>query len=72
MGSVEISYRVEGMGCEGCVSAVEGALREIPGVANVTVDLASGSAHLTVEGDAPAFAVFADAVSAAGYRLVEE
>ncbi len=59
------------MGCEGCVTAVERALQEIPGVVNVEVDRESGSARLNLEGNAPAFAVLSDAVSAAGYRLIE-
>ncbi|GAA0300381.1 heavy-metal-associated domain-containing protein [Halarchaeum salinum] len=41
--------RVHGMGCDGCVDIVSGALAEAPGAGDVDVDLASGEA--TVEGD---------------------
>lgn len=39
-----------GMRCAGCVSAVEGALKEVPGVLDVTVNFADHSAY--VKGDA--------------------
>ena len=39
---------ITGMTCGHCVKAVEGALRAIPGVQTVTVDLAGGRA--TVQG----------------------
>jgi P-type Cu+ transporter len=39
-----------GMRCAGCVSAVEGALKEVPGVLEVTVNFADHSAY--VKGDA--------------------
>ncbi|GGN19145.1 heavy-metal-associated domain-containing protein [Halarchaeum nitratireducens] len=41
--------RVRGMGCDGCVDIVSGALSEASGAGDVDVDLASGEA--TVEGD---------------------
>jgi copper chaperone CopZ len=68
----EIVYRVEGMSCEGCVSAVERALLEIPGIVSVSADLESSSARVSVEGEAPVFTVLADAVSAVGYGLVQD
>jgi len=41
--------RVRGMGCDGCVDIVSGALSEAAGAGDVDVDLESGEA--TVEGD---------------------
>ncbi|WP_049933827.1 heavy-metal-associated domain-containing protein, partial [Halarchaeum acidiphilum] len=41
--------RVHGMGCDGCVDIVSGALSEASGAGDVAVDLDSGIA--TVEGD---------------------
>lgn len=43
-------FQVDGMACNHCVQSVEKAIRAIPGVTDVKVDLASGTA--TVEGDA--------------------
>lgn len=62
------NYVVEGMTCDHCVNAVTGAVRALPGVTEVSVDLASG--QVTVSSDAP---VDEDAVRAAvdeaGYAL---
>lgn len=41
--------RVEGMMCDNCKNAVEGALRGLPGVLNAEVDLAAK--NVTVEYD---------------------
>ena len=54
--------RVEGMMCGHCTASVEGALRAVPDVANVTVDLDSKLAR--VEGSAPSEALVAAVVSA--------
>jgi copper chaperone CopZ len=56
---------VEGMGCEGCVAAVEKALRAVPGVRSVRVDLAAGRATVEQEGADPA--ALLRAVEKAGY-----
>ncbi|THF84806.1 heavy-metal-associated domain-containing protein [Deinococcus sp. KSM4-11] len=55
---------ITGMSCGHCVKAVEGALRAVPGVQAVTVDLAGGRA--TVQGDADTQTMLA-AVSEEGY-----
>lgn len=59
-------YRVNGMTCGGCARHVEKALRGVPGVTQVAVDVAKGTA--TVEGSAP-FESLAASVAAAGYDL---
>lgn len=61
------TYRVNGMTCGGCVKHVEKALRAVPGVVAVTVDLAKGTA--AVEGTASIEALAAQ-VAEAGYDLV--
>lgn len=60
-----IVLEVEGMGCEGCVAAVEKALRAVPGVRTVTVDLEAGRA--TVEQEGADRAALVRAVEKAGY-----
>ena len=48
------TFPVTGMTCGHCVSAVSSELKEIPGVADVTVDLlAGGTSSLTVASDSP-------------------
>jgi len=59
-------YRVNGMTCGGCAKHVEKALRGVPGVTQVVVDVAKGTA--TVEGSA-SLEDLAASVAAAGYDL---
>ena len=46
---MEKKYKVGGMACGGCVASVERALKALPGVETVSVDLATGIA--VVKGD---------------------
>lgn len=59
------TVKVEGMMCEGCVEKVDNALKAVPGVTSVDVNLKKGTA--TVEGDADDEALV-KAVVDAGYR----
>jgi len=59
-----VSLRIEGMACGGCVTAVEQALAEVPGVVSVTVSLAESKA--VVSGSAEP-AAMVKAVRTAGY-----
>ena len=48
------TFDVTGMTCGHCVSAVSSEIREIPGVTDVTVDLAAGgTSTVTVTSDTP-------------------
>jgi len=60
---------IEGMSCGHCVKRVEAALKEVPGVKAVTVDL--GKKRATVEGDALDDAALTGAVTEAGYQVTE-
>jgi copper chaperone CopZ len=62
-------FRVKGMTCGGCAKHVEKALRAVPGVAEVTVDVAKGTVH--IEGTA-SFDTMAASVEAAGYELLAQ
>lgn len=63
------TVRIKGMSCGHCVKAVEKALREIPGVEKVQVDLASGTA--TVETSGPLDMVeVRRKIEKAGYELI--
>ena len=63
------TYQVQGMTCGHCVSAVRSEIGQIPGVADVAVDLHSG--RVTVTSDLPIDddAIHA-AVDEAGYEVV--
>lgn len=63
------TYSVSGMTCAHCVGSVSGEVGQIPGVAGVSVDLASGAVTVTSERPLDEAAVRA-AVDEAGYELV--
>ncbi|MDH4611716.1 heavy metal translocating P-type ATPase [Pseudomonas sp. BN102] len=68
-----LELAIGGMTCASCSGRVERALRKVPGVAEVTVNLASERAHLNLFGP-PDSASLIQAVEAAGYsaRLIDE
>ena len=66
--SVTSDYRVVGMTCGHCVSAVTEELNRIPGVTGVTVDLPTGGVSVTSDEPLSLDAVRA-AVDEAGYSL---
>ncbi|MEU4779701.1 heavy-metal-associated domain-containing protein [Micromonospora sp. NPDC023633] len=62
------TYTVIGMTCSHCVNSVSTEIRQIPGVTDVQVDVASGA--VTVTSDRPLDdAAVAAAVDEAGYEL---
>jgi copper chaperone len=64
------TYRVQGMTCGHCVSAVSSEIGQLSGVSDVAVDLESG--QVTVTTDVPLDdAAVRDAVEEAGYELVD-
>jgi len=60
------TLRVSGMTCNGCVKHVDAALRKVPGVTAVEVDLAHGRAKVVHDEQSPVPALVA-AVDDAGY-----
>ena len=67
---LSLSLPVSGMTCASCVSHVEGALKELPGVSNVVVNLATNKASLSYD---PALVKPADmqrAVENVGYAVM--
>ena len=62
------TYTVEGMTCGHCVSAVTGEVTKVPGIQEVSVDLAAKT--VTVTGDPIDDTAIAAAVDEAGYSLV--
>jgi len=58
---------IEGMTCASCVGRVERAIREVPGVAGVSVNLATERAEVTFDDRRRNAAAVADAIFKAGY-----
>ena len=63
------TYTVTGMTCSHCVNSVSTEIKQIPGVTDVQVDLASGAVTIASESGVDDNAVKA-AVDEAGYELV--
>jgi len=61
------TYSVSGMSCEHCVRSVTEEVGDVPGVAAVEVDLASG--RMVVHGDPIDDAAIRAAVDEAGYAV---
>ncbi|MGV3743516.1 MAG: copper ion binding protein, partial [Burkholderiaceae bacterium] len=64
----DLSFRIEGMSCASCVTRVEKALKAVPGVESVSVNLATerASVHASAVADAQTISA---AVEKAGYEV---
>ena len=65
-----LSLPVAGMSCASCTGRVERALAALPGARDVSVNLATGRASLTLSGDTPPTGVV-EAIREAGYEVPE-
>jgi Cu+-exporting ATPase len=70
-GITEWTFPVQGMTCASCVGRVERALGKVPGVRQVSVNLATEAATVLTDGNAPRATVM-EAVRAAGYGVPQE
>lgn len=61
-------FAVQGMTCEGCVSTVTAAVKDVPGVDNVQVSLESGRAVVVGDPDEVSAEVVIAAIKKAGYK----
>ena len=66
---LQLKLEVEGMSCAHCVTAVDAALKEVPGVSVTAVRL--GSATLSYDPALANVEALLDAVSDAGYSASE-
>lgn len=67
---IEKSITIEGMTCQHCVARVEKSLKELDGVVEAKVDLASKTAKLKLWEDVDD-ALIRTAVDDAGYQVTE-
>lgn len=65
----ELTLPISGMTCASCVSHVEGALRELPGVSNVTVNLATNKANLSYDPQRVKLDDMRRAIEGVGYAI---
>jgi Cu+-exporting ATPase len=64
-----VSIPISGMTCASCVSHVEGALKELPGVSNVVVNLATNKAGLSYDPQQVGLGDMQRAVENVGYAI---
>ena len=62
------TFLVKGMSCGNCIRHVESALKKVPGVGSVTVDLTSGEAMVEYDPSIATIDNLKKAVEAAGYE----
>ena len=65
----ELSLPVTGMSCASCVAHVEKALKDLPGVTNVLVNLATNKASLTYEPQRVDIPAMQHAIDGVGYQV---
>jgi Cu+-exporting ATPase len=66
-----LQLKIEGMTCASCVSRVEKALQQVPGVQSASVNLATETAEVNVAGSAAMLPALMAAVARAGYQARE-
>lgn len=66
-----LQLQIDGMTCASCVSRVEKALKQVPGVLSASVNLATETAEVSVAGNAIMLPALMTAVARAGYQARE-
>jgi copper chaperone len=66
----QLSLKVEGMTCMGCVNSVKRLLSALDGVGQVDVDLAQGLVQVSYDADRTQPEAIRLAIDAGGYRVV--
>ncbi|MCH4094445.1 MULTISPECIES: heavy-metal-associated domain-containing protein [Acetobacter] len=69
MSSSTTSFMVDGMTCEGCVSAVKRALAAIEGVESTDVNLATSEVTVTYDPARAGISSLRSAIRGAGYEV---
>jgi Cu+-exporting ATPase len=67
--ATRLDFPVKGMHCAACVNKVERALRDVPGVRDAVVNLATERATVEMTGNGPSIDRLRQAVAAAGYTV---
>ncbi len=66
---IELSLPISGMTCASCVSHVEGALKDLPGISNIVVNLATNKANLSYDPQRVSIKDMQQAVENVGYAV---
>lgn len=69
--TVTVRFAVTGMNCASCAARIEQAVRQLPGISSVKVDLAGGRVAVEYEPEAVATGQVRQQIAAAGYTATE-
>jgi copper chaperone len=64
-----VTLKVQGMNCGGCVASVTRVLKAVPGVADVKVELAPGTAEVNYDPTRAGLPALKAAIEDAGYAV---
>ena len=64
-----VTFKVNGMTCQGCVASVTRVLKAVPGVSEVVVQLQPGSARVSFDPARTGIPALRSAIEAAGYNV---
>lgn len=67
-----VTWKIEGMHCEGCAKTIEVRLAREPGVRHAEVSFPSSSARLLIDPQTASAEELAKLIERAGYRIVVE
>jgi len=67
----EIIIPISGMTCAACVRAVERAIKKLPGIKEVSVNLATEKAKVVYDTSSTRISAIKDAISKAGYKALD-
>lgn len=65
--TASVRFAVKGMNCGSCAERVESAVRQLPGISSVRVDLASGDVLVEHQPEKVTAEQICEKISAAGY-----
>ena len=67
----EIVLSVPDISCEHCVNAIDGALKDVPGVEAVSTDIPTKKVHLRYDPDQVTLAKVEDILDDIGYTVIK-
>ncbi|WP_411955582.1 copper chaperone CopZ [Alkalibacillus sp. S2W] len=67
---MEMTLKVQGMSCGHCKQAVQGALKELDGIASVEVNLDTGNVDVTYDEDTVGKEEMEEAIEEQGYDVL--
>jgi len=69
-GQERLKLRVDGMHCQSCVSMIRKAVRRVPGINSVSIDLESGVVEAVCDSSGVRSKAVTEAIQRMGYKVV--